>query len=600
MTTGDQVSTAAAAGNFGTGDGGRRLVVLHTHPQPVDRIFTPAALRTLYERFEVVDVGTAEHPDAVLDELLPRAFAVVGQPDLPPDRLQRAAALRALLNVEGNFYPNVDYAGCFDRGVHVLGCGPAYAQAVAEYALGLALDLARGISREDRAFRGGRERYLGDGNADAVLLRGADVGLIGFGNLGRSLLALLAPFRSTVRVFDPWLPASTLREAGVIPSALTEVLSASRFVFVLAAVTSENAHLLGGEQLDLLPQGARLILVSRAAVVDYPALLDRVAAGRILAAVDVWPTEPMPADDRARSLDGLVLSAHRAGGIPAAFEQIGDMVLDDLTLIAAGLPPVRMQQAARELVGRYRNRPAGDAAAAPLEANDSDAADADDDALIPAAGVLFDCDGVLVDSDASVVAAWTRWAEKYALEPESVVETVHGRRAADTVALLIGADAREVALADINEFEVQDAAVVTAIPGAADLLAGIDREKWAVVTSGNRLLAGARLAAAGFAEPVVLITADDVTNGKPDPEGYRAAAVRIGVPVDRAVVVEDAESGVRAARAAGVAAVLGVGRRALATDADVVVDDLRGVRWTPEGLRVARTGILRDSRPLGR
>jgi phosphoglycerate dehydrogenase-like enzyme len=91
--------------------------------------------------------------------------------------------------------------------------------------------------------------------------------------------------------------------------------------------------------------------------VDYDALLSRVAAGRFLAAVDVWPTEPVPPDHPARSLEGLVLSAHRAGGIPVAFAAIGDMVVDDLALIARGLPPARMQVASRELVTRYRNRP---------------------------------------------------------------------------------------------------------------------------------------------------------------------------------------------------------------------------------------------------
>jgi phosphoglycerate dehydrogenase-like enzyme len=100
-----------------------------------------------------------------------------------------------------------------------------------------------------------------------------------------------------------------------------------------------------------------LVLVSRAPVVDYEALLDRVAAGRLLAGIDVWPDEPVPPDYRARRVDGLVLSAHRAGGIPQAFKEIGRMVVDDLTLVALGLPPVRMQVAARELVGRYRNRP---------------------------------------------------------------------------------------------------------------------------------------------------------------------------------------------------------------------------------------------------
>ena len=131
----------------------------------------------------------------------------------------------------------------------------------------------------------------------------------------------------------------------------------SDIVFVLATVTAESERLIGAAELDLLPPAARLVLVSRAAVIDLDALLERVAAGRLLAAIDVWPAEPVPADDPARRLDGLVLSAHRAGGIPAAFLEIGEMVLDDLDQVRAGLPPVRMQPAARELVTRYRNRP---------------------------------------------------------------------------------------------------------------------------------------------------------------------------------------------------------------------------------------------------
>jgi phosphoglycerate dehydrogenase-like enzyme len=322
----------------------------------MERIFSADAARRLRERFTVVTVD-ADAPDSIIDDVLPEAFAIVGQPDLPRARLRRAPKLRALLNIEGNFFPNVDYAACFEQGVHVLGCGPAYAQAVAEYALGLALDIARGISREDRAFRAGRERYVADGNADAVLLGHAQVGLVGFGNLGRALRPLLAPFRPTIRVYDPWLPPGLLREHDVIPASLEETVSTSQFLFVLATVTADSVRLLDAAQLDLVPDGARLVVVSRAAVVDLDALLERVAAGRFLAAVDVWPQEPVPADHPARDLDGLVLSAHRAGGIPAAFREIGDRVLDDLTLIARGLPPTRMQVAAPELVGRYRNRP---------------------------------------------------------------------------------------------------------------------------------------------------------------------------------------------------------------------------------------------------
>ena len=335
----------------------RPMVLLRTHPAPVDRLFTADALLAMHAGFNVVELGPDD--DELLDSLLPKAFAIVGQPNLPTERITRARELRALLNIEGNFYPNVDYQSCFTQGVHVLGCGPAYAQAVAEFALGLALDLARGISREDRAFRAGQERYLGAGNHDAILLRHSRIGLVGYGNLGRALRPLLIPFAPTLRVYDPWLPESVLRDADVIPASLSDTLRSSDIVFVLAAVTSESEHLIGTDELALLPDGARLILVSRASVVDFTALMDRVAAGKLLAGVDVWPDEPVPADDRARSLDGVVLSAHRAGGIPAAFHQIGDMVLDDLTLIRAGLPPARMQVAARELVGRYRNRPAG-------------------------------------------------------------------------------------------------------------------------------------------------------------------------------------------------------------------------------------------------
>jgi len=343
----------------------RPLVLLWPAPQSRDRIFDPATLTRLHTRFDVVDFESA--PDAagpparfdeLFDELLPSAFAVIGQPDLPAERLERATALRALVNVEGNFFPNVDYPTAFRRGVRVLGCGPAYADAVAEMSLALALDLARGISREDRAFREGREQYVAANTADSVLLRRSTVGLIGFGNLGRSLHRLLLAFDPTIRVYDPWLPAAILVDQGVIPATLEETLD-SQFVFVLATVTEASRRLLGPAELDLLPPGARLILVSRAAVVDYDALLERVAAGRFLAAVDVWPEEPLAADHPARRLEGLVLSPHRAGGIPQAFTSIGEMVCDDLELIASGLPPARMQIAAAELVGRYRNRPVG-------------------------------------------------------------------------------------------------------------------------------------------------------------------------------------------------------------------------------------------------
>jgi phosphoglycerate dehydrogenase-like enzyme len=177
------------------------------------------------------------------------------------------------------------------------------------------------------------------------------------GNLGRALLPLLRPFSPRLRVYDPWIPQRALTDLDVEPVGLDELLATSTFVFVLATSTTENTHLLDARRLAMLPAGARLVLVSRAAAVDLDALCDRVASGDLLAAIDVWPEEPAPADHPARQLEGVVLSAHRAGGIPSAFPLIGEMVVDDLRQVQAGLPPMRMQLALPELVARYRNKP---------------------------------------------------------------------------------------------------------------------------------------------------------------------------------------------------------------------------------------------------
>ena len=333
------------------------VVLLRPAPQTIERIFTGDALRRLNERYTVVD-GEADPSDELIESCLPDVFAIIGQPDLPRERLERAPRLRGILNVEGNFFPNVDYDAAFEHGVNVVACMPTYAQPVAEFSLGLAIDLARGITREDRAFREGREGYVFQSTGDSILLRGSEMGILGYGNIGRALLPLLEPFRpSTVRCYDPWLPDAIIRNAGMVPASLEEVLSTSTFLFVLATVTDESTHLLNAQNMRLIPQGARVVLSSRAAVVDFDAMVSYVAEGRFLAATDVWPEEPAPADHPARTVDDMVLQAHRAGGIRQAFDEIGEMVLDDLELMAQGLPPVRNQAAVRELVTRYRSKP---------------------------------------------------------------------------------------------------------------------------------------------------------------------------------------------------------------------------------------------------
>jgi mannitol-1-/sugar-/sorbitol-6-phosphatase len=201
--------------------------------------------------------------------------------------------------------------------------------------------------------------------------------------------------------------------------------------------------------------------------------------------------------------------------------------------------------------------------------------------------VLFDCDGVLVDSDSSVTAAWSRWADEHGVAAADVLAVVHGRRSVDTVAAFVADAHRESALALIDGYEIEAAADVRAVPGASDLLASCPADAWAVVTSGRRELALARMVAAGLPVPRVLVTAGDVRRGKPDPEGYLAAAALLGVSARDVVVVEDSPEGIDAARAAGVGAVLGVGRRARSAAPDAHVPDLTRVSWNGQGLSVA-------------
>jgi sugar-phosphatase len=199
---------------------------------------------------------------------------------------------------------------------------------------------------------------------------------------------------------------------------------------------------------------------------------------------------------------------------------------------------------------------------------------------------------VLVDSEASVESSWRRWALDHDLDPAEVMAAVPGRRAADTVAVFVKPAQVEESVAVITRYELEDVGGTTAVPGVLELVPQLDDGVWAVVTSGVRELATARLRAAGVVPPPVMVTAEDVTAGKPDPEGYAAAAAALGHPPADVLVLEDSRSGVAAGQAAG-CRVVGIGEGALATTADVVVRDLAGARWTGAGLLLPAAALLR-------
>ena len=332
------------------------LILSAPHPRTIELVFTADARRLLHDKYRILELEP-EDLDKQPDEVLAAARYVLGQPPISPETLAKLTGLKAVFNVEGNFFDNMPYETLFARGIHILITGSVFAEPVAEMGLALALNLARGIIEADVAFGEGCELWGGEGNTNARLLSGSDIGIVGFGDLGRALHRLLLGFRADIRVFDPWLPLSVLREHQVMPASLDEVLSQSDFVFVVASVTSENEGFLAAPEFAKMRQGAALILLSRAAVVDFPDLMDAVRTGRIVAASDVFPDEPPGADHPVRNLPGFIKSAHRAGAMDIAFKRMGDMVLEDMDLLDRGLPPLRCKRAERETVSRMRSKP---------------------------------------------------------------------------------------------------------------------------------------------------------------------------------------------------------------------------------------------------
>ncbi|MFD9906852.1 HAD-IA family hydrolase [Streptomyces sp. NPDC059063] len=198
---------------------------------------------------------------------------------------------------------------------------------------------------------------------------------------------------------------------------------------------------------------------------------------------------------------------------------------------------------------------------------------------IQADALLFDNDGTLISSIESVHRCWTRWAGEYGITAEAFAAVeLHGRPAVDIVSDLLPAEQVAEAVARIDDLEVSDVAGgVVALPGTLRLLASVPPERWAVVTSATRRLAEARLAEVGI-RPKLLIAADDITRGKPDPEPFLLAAERLGADPARCVVFEDAPAGLAAGRAAGMTTVaLTTTHAAAELSADVVVKDLSAV-----------------------
>lgn len=166
-------------------------------------------------------------------------------------------------------------------------------------------------------------------------------------------------------------------------------------------------------------------------------------------------------------------------------------------------------------------------------------------------GLLFDLDGVLIDSTPAVARVWTKWALAHGFDPEETVRRAHGRPSIATIRDLLPNSNHEEENEVVLRGEIEDTEGVVPLLGARELLQAIPLERWALVTSCARPLAEVRLKAAGLPVPKKMVTSDDVRVGKPDPEPYLKGAALLGIPAGKCVVFEDAPAGIRAGKSAG-------------------------------------------------
>jgi mannitol-1-/sugar-/sorbitol-6-phosphatase len=215
-------------------------------------------------------------------------------------------------------------------------------------------------------------------------------------------------------------------------------------------------------------------------------------------------------------------------------------------------------------------------------------------------GILFDMDGVLISSLGSVERSWTKWAEMRGVDPEYACRIAHGCRAVETVAKLRPDLDSEEELRIIEDIEMADNEGLTVLPGVAELLAALPAERWTVVTSATERLARVRMATCGIPVPRRLVTADQVTRGKPHPEPFLAGAALLGFAPQDCVVFEDSSSGATAGRAAGCMVVATTLSHPVETlkAAHYLVNDLTGIRVQVSPVGAVETEMVLRFTPL--
>ena len=332
------------------------IVISDPFPRTLDLIFTKKKLKELKTKYTLIE-APSKNKKKFYESNIHKASFIMGQPDLDKKLLSKAVKLKAIINVESNFMNNVDYKYCHKRGIHVIATSPVFSKPVAEIALGMTLSLLRNIHEAHFDFLKGKEKYGLESNLKASMLSGKKIGLLGFGDLAKSLYPLLLPFTKDISVYDPWLPKNVIKKYGFQPINLKDMFSKCEVIYVLAAVTTENKNLIDKKLLNRMKPNTLFILMSRAAVVNFKDLVTRLKKGDIYVATDVFPEEPVRKNDPIRKVKNILFSAHRAGALKEAFFDMGNIVLKDMDLILKNQKPKYCKKAQLKTVELLSSKP---------------------------------------------------------------------------------------------------------------------------------------------------------------------------------------------------------------------------------------------------
>ena len=331
-------------------------ILVDPFPRTMELIFTKEKLNYLKSNYKLVERNNISEEN-FYNMNISNAKFIIGQPTLNLSTLKKAKKLKAIFNVESNFLHNIDYNYCYKNGIYVLSTSPVFAQPVAEMSLGLLLSISRSIHIAHNDFLQGKEKYGGEISKNNFLINNKNFGFIGFGDLAKATLPLIKPFAKKILVYDPWISKLKLKSKNIYPLSLNALMKNSDIIFVFASSTTTNKNMINYKNLNLMKDKSTLLIMSRAAVIDFKDLYKFLKKRDVFAGIDVYPSEPVKKKDPIRKLKNVIFSPHRAGALDIVFKEMGEIVIKDMKLISRAFKPKYCKKAELKTISKIISKP---------------------------------------------------------------------------------------------------------------------------------------------------------------------------------------------------------------------------------------------------